>query len=183
MVPIEEEEQAGQEEQQDDADDNADCDVAGLWGVAYVSLCVVFIVGSWTGNGTILWPYDLLLAFATVIIRLRDTNKDPTTSGIAIVLGNHENPAPPGQWGDSLTVGDVRARIIPLLRGLDTKLSETAAADLLHKYFEIKRIQKAEAHCPKLTRCRGVQKTSREMGGNSRRARGGRVRRYRPCFT
>lgn len=88
-----------------------------------------------------LWPYDLLLAFATVVLRLRDANKDPATSGIYIVLGNTDTTRR-GEWGDYRLIGDVRARIVPLLRGLDNKLTEAGALELLSKYLEIKRIRK-----------------------------------------
>ncbi|KAK0645825.1 hypothetical protein B0T16DRAFT_445977 [Cercophora newfieldiana] len=87
-----------------------------------------------------LWPYDLLLAFATVIIRLRDTAKND--GGIFIVLGNKDPHPRPGSWGDLRSVADVRARIIPLVRGLDKKLNEADAAALVIKYFHIARMQK-----------------------------------------
>ena len=88
-----------------------------------------------------LWPYDLLLAFATVILRLRDTKKAPEASGIRIVLGNIGDKGP-GSWDDERTVGDVKSKIVPLLRGLDAKLTDAEAWELVGKYFEIRRIGK-----------------------------------------
>ncbi|KAK0616218.1 hypothetical protein B0T14DRAFT_604565 [Immersiella caudata] len=88
-----------------------------------------------------LWPYDLLLAFATVILRLRDTKKDAASHGIRIVLGNIGDKGP-GSWDDERSVGDVRSKIVPLLRGLDTKLTDAEAAALVGSYLEIRRIGK-----------------------------------------
>lgn len=82
---------------------------------------------------------DLLLAFAILIIKLRDTNKDPEHEGIAIVLGNTDGS---GDWGDYRKVGDVAARIVPLVRGLDKTLDQKAADDLVFKWFKIRRIGK-----------------------------------------
>ncbi|KAK5654251.1 hypothetical protein OQA88_7426 [Cercophora sp. LCS_1] len=90
-----------------------------------------------------LWSYELLRAFATVILRLRDNKADHAESGIYIVLGNNDpNNKRSGEWGDARSVGDVQARIVSLLRGLDAKLDEASASKLVGEYFHIRRIEK-----------------------------------------
>lgn len=87
-----------------------------------------------------LWPYDLLLAFAELVIRFRATpGLDPSGSsgaGIKIVLGNTSG----SEWGDSRTAADLTSRVVPLVRGLDKSLSEADAKGLVAKWLTIKRI-------------------------------------------
>lgn len=80
-----------------------------------------------------------MLSFATFILRLRDTNKDPNIDGIAIVLGNTDGS---GDWGDYRRVGDIVSRIVPLVRGLDKNLEQKDAYDLVLKWFKVRRIGK-----------------------------------------
>ncbi|KAK0616637.1 hypothetical protein B0T14DRAFT_482960 [Immersiella caudata] len=89
-----------------------------------------------------LWPYDLLLAFAELVIKFRGTSGlDPAGSegaGIKIVLGNTSG----SEWGDSRTVADITSRVVPLVRGLDKSLSNSDAEGLVARWLSVKRIDR-----------------------------------------
>jgi len=89
-----------------------------------------------------LWPHDLPLAFAELVIKFRGTpGLDAEVigsqgAGFKIVLGNTEG----SEWGDARPVADVTSRVDPLVRGLDSSLSEEGAKGLVAKCLSIKRI-------------------------------------------
>jgi hypothetical protein len=91
-----------------------------------------------------------LLACATLIIKFRNS-KEKNLDGIQLVLSNKEkskeekehdksddNDA--GGWNDPRSVQDLYLKVIPLVRGLDTSLTEQNATDLTKKWFKVRRI-------------------------------------------
>ncbi|KAK9412824.1 putative PLD phosphodiesterase domain-containing protein [Seiridium unicorne] len=96
----------------------------------------------WDGK---LVPYDLLLAMAKVLYRVRDGPSDD--SGVFVVLTAHSGvPKDLDGWQDKALWSMVRDRVQLLLMTLDDQLTAKKCGDTVDKKLQLKRVEAKKTH-------------------------------------